>query len=251
MNIRIWLVSVMAAGFCCISSYGGPLAGVGVRDSALVGSIERWSVGLGAEWMNRDIKFSHNDQTEEIEARTFELFAGYDVADWLTVFATAGSTEFRSSDAVEYGDNNLKFSAGLQGNLWRTEIMDPEFMTGTLTLKSVIEFSTHQIDEEDEGIDGYWMEYYLAIPVCYEIFSDTPDNLQQVPYSLAISAGPVFSLIDGDIDGLSGSDSGFRGEKSVGVFGAVDIYFAHNFSIGCQVEYINSATIGGSMTYHF
>lgn len=251
MKIRIWLAAFFLAGFYCVGSYGGTLTGTGVRDSAMVGVIEKWSIGVGAEWMNRDIKLDHNDQVEEIESRTFELFAGYDVKDWLTVFATIGSSEFRSSDTVEYGDNNVKFSAGLQGNLWQTEVMDPEFMTGCLTLKSVIELSTYQINEPDEGIDGYWMEYFLAFPVCYEIFTDNPDNLQQVPYSLAVSVGPMFSFVDGDIDGFSGSNSGFRGEKSVGVLGAVDIYFAHNVSIGCHVEYIDNVTIGGKVTYHF
>lgn len=251
MRIRIWLVSVAVAGLYCVSSYGGTLAGTGVRDSAMAGTVEKWSIGAGAEWMSRDIKFDRNDQSREIEFRTYELFAGYDVADWMTVFATVGSSEFRSSDTDKYGDNNLKFSAGLQGNLWQTEIIDPEFMTGTLTLKSVLEFSTYQLDEKNEDVDGYWMEYSLAFPICYEIFADKPDNLQQVPYSLAISLGPIFSFVDGDADGLSGSDSGFRSKKSVGAIGAVDIYFAHNVSIGCQVEYIDHATVGGNLIYHF
>ena len=251
MRIRIWLVSFVTAGLCCVNSYGGTLAGVGVRDSAMVGLVEKWSIGVNAEWMNRDIKIGHNDQREKMESRTLELFAGYDAANWLTVFTTIGSSAFKFSDMVEYGDNNLKFSAGLQGNIWQTDIIDPEFMAGTLTLKSVLEFSAYQVDEKDEGIDGYWMEYYFAIPVCYEIFADKSDNLQQIPYSLVISVGPVFSFIDGDIDGLSGSNSGLRGEKSVGVIGAIDIYFAHNVSIGCHVEYIDDATIGGSLTYHF
>lgn len=250
MRVRALFTASAIFALFCVEGFSATLAGAGMRDAAALGSIEKWSVGVNAEWMKRDLKITGGAVTK-LDARVLEFFAGYDLMDWLMVFGTAGGSQVRTSSFDRYGDGNVKASLGLQGNLWQTDIMDPEFMIGNLTLKTIAEISFYQIDEKDSGLKGDWFDFSLALPFCYEIFADKPDNNAQIPYSLAILAGPVFSAVNGSVRERSGATRNLRGEKSFGLLGGVDVYFSHNLSLGCHVEYIDYASVCGSMTYHF
>ncbi|MDD4869361.1 MAG: hypothetical protein PHR77_02280 [Kiritimatiellae bacterium] len=251
MKIRFWLTFVTAAVFFCGQGFSATMAGVGVREAASFGEIEKCSVGLGAEWINRDIDINHVGDMKKLEAQTLDLFVGYDAKDWLTVFATFGFVQVKPYETAGYGDRRAKGSIGLQGNLWQTEIVDPDFMTGKLTLKTLLEFSRYQVDEEKADIKGHWNEYSFALPFCYEIFTNNEGDLSQGPYSLAILLGPAVSIINGNVEDSFGEEAQIREKKTWGILGGVDIYISHNFSVGCQVEYFDRASVGGNIIYHF
>jgi opacity protein-like surface antigen len=246
MRFQGLLIIAAVSILCCEQAFSGTVAGVGVRDSAVIGTLEKWSVGVSGEWMKRDVKESHGGEIGSPEVTTVSLFLGYDVKNWLTMFATLGGTEIKPSSSEEYGGEDVKFSGGLQGNLWRTEITDPEFMMGSLTLKSIVEISSYQFSGDGSDVNGNWTEYSIAFPFCYEIFAERRESVWQVPYSLALLAGPSLSSIRGRTD-----NAHFRERKSLGFIGGVDVYFSHNLSIGCQVEYYDHASMSASMTYHF
>lgn len=245
MKIRSVMPLVAVAVLCCSSAFPATLPGVGVREAARVGFLENLSVGVTTDWLRRDVKLSGSSATL-LEARTLSFFAGYDVSSWMTVFGTLGSTEMRFSDAGDYGDMNASYSLGLVGNLWRTEVMDPEFMTGSLTVKGLVDISSYQVDEKNGTVDGHWLEGMVALPVCYEIFSDKRESIAEVPYSLVLSLGPALSLIDGRAAG-----AGVRGRRVLGACGGADVYFSHHLSLGCQAEYFDHGSIGANLIYHF
>jgi len=252
MRIRNWIPVIAVFVLACGPAFPATITGTGVRDSASFGTVEKWSVGLSGDWIRRDLKASDGGAILELEARTLEFFAGYDPREWFTIFATLGGTAARSKEYDSYGEEDVKISIGIQGNLWQTDIVDPEFMTGVLTFKSVAEISNYRVDNGDGNLAGRWTEYSLAFPFCYEIFADRPDNKAKVPYSLVLSLGPGIGVVDGNLRATSGgARRHYREDKVLGLFGGVDIYFSHNLSVGCQVEYFNDASVGGSVIYHF
>ena len=249
MRIRSGCFGAALSFLCCAQAFSGTVAGVGVRDSATVGTIERWSVGVNAELMKRELHVSGDNSNPTAEARSVSLFAGYDVLKWLTVFGTVGGSDFKPAYADTYGDSNAKFSLGLQGNLWQMAVTDPDFLAGSLMLKSIVEISSHRIG--GNGYDGDWQEYAVTIPVCYEIFAGDRDNTKETPYSLAFSVGPALSILNGSTSGSLGRNTDFRQKSPFGGFAAVDLYISHNLSVGCQLTYFDDATVGGNLIYNF
>jgi len=236
----------------CTQVLSGTMAGIGVRDPFAEDTVYTWSVGASLEWMKRQMEDTHGGGEADVMARTASFFIGHDVCKWASAFATIGTTQVKMFEDEDYGDKNLKCSLGLQANLWKTEIMDPEFMSGTLTFRPYIEVGRFQIEEDLAGFSGRWVEYSAIFPFYYEMFTDKEESVWSVPYSLALSFGPMISVIEGWLEyGDDGSRGDFKAKKSFGLAGSLDIYFAHNVSVGCQVEYVDHMTVAANVMFHF
>ncbi len=222
------------------------MVGDGSRDTALYSSsISRLSIGIDANTSEREIN-QHN-ANRIIDTQSAALLLGVDLTKWLTLFGTAGAAQFEYKGGSEYGDSTLKWSGGLQANLWRTDILDPEFMAGTLMLKSVIEYSQYNFDSNNYSDKPKWNDFVAELPISYEIYTEREDDLAQTPYSLALSLGPAVSLIKGTTMG----NGSFSEKQSIGVMGAVDVYLAHNLSIGAYIQHFDRSSVGGNLIYHF
>jgi len=226
------------------------LAATGMRDSLVYDTVQRWSVGVNAQWMERDMKPDGGGADIGIESTTVSLFVGYDVQDWLMVYGTAGETEARKGNAGDYSGSDFKFSIGVQANLWQTEVMDPSFMAGVLTFKGLAEVSRYSFGGGDSGIDGSWNELLIACPFSYEVFSERRDLVDSISYSLVVSLGPAISLVEGSVS-TRGTYDDFTASNVFGFIGGVDVYISHNLSVGCQVEYFDKTTLTASAVFHF
>jgi len=226
------------------------LAQTGLRDSLMVDTLRRWSVGANVEWLDREMKPDGGGADSRMEAKTICLFLGYDVQDWLMAYGTFGETEARVKSLGRYDGSEFKFSVGLQASLWKTEVMDPAFMAGVLSVKAIGEVARYSFDAEDSGAQGHWNELSLALPFCYEVYAEREDVIDAIPYSLIVSLGPAVSLVEGS-GTTRGVHKDFSGRDPIGFIAGMDVYISHNLSVGCQVEYFDHTTLSASAAYHF
>jgi hypothetical protein len=247
MKSRLFLGCAAALALFLFQNAFAGMAGSGNRDAALyAASLSSWSVGLDYSFTERELKDNRGFMlTPETRDATFYL--GYDATTWLTVFGTAGASEMKyKGNGTSFGKHTFLWSGGLQANLWRTDIADPEFMAGTLMIKGVGEYTQYKFTGSDYFDNPKWSDIWFAIPFSYELFVTKEDDLSQTPYSLTLSVGPAVSLID------SSTIFGKYSEKNnMGVMGAADIYLAHNFSLGFHIQYFDHVALGGDMIYHF
>ncbi len=251
MKFSSWLALAVAVAVCGGTVASGATTSAALRESAVrYENLDALSVALTYEGMKREVNIN-NSADATLDARVASLMIGYDVVSWCRVFATVGAAELELPFSSSYSDWQFKWSLGVQANLWRADVSDPEFLSGSLTFKTIVEYACYRAREPEQGLDGDWIDVSVDMPFSYEIYVDRRDTLQQVPYSLALSVGPAFSIIDGDgaISATWGTD--FTEKKSVGVMGAVDLYLAHNLSLGLQVHRFDKTSVGGSLLFHF
>lgn len=252
MKSCLCLGCAAALVLCLFQNAVAGMAGTGNRDAALyAASLSSWSVGLDGSFTKREFKDNHGFSiTPETRDATFYL--GYDATTWLTIFGTAGTSEMKSNGSFQFGSSqfgngSFLWSGGVQANLWRTDIADPEFMAGTLMLKGLVEYTKYNFDGSNYSDKPEWSDIWFALPFSYEVFVTKEEDLAQTPYSLTMSIGPAVSLING-----STSDGRTYSEKSsIGVMGGADIYMAHNLSFGFQIQYFDNVSMGGDVIYHF
>jgi hypothetical protein len=246
MKIRLCLFCVTAMALCWTgNNASATIAGAGTRDSAFYSStLAKWSIGINAGAEERDVD---RTQPGKLDTRSAAFFMGYDVTSWLTLFGTVGAEELKYPGSPTYGKGQLRWSVGLQGNMWRYDVIDPEFLAGTLMLKSLVEYSEHNFSDPDYTTKPEWSDFRVALPFAYEMYVDKQDNLGQTPYSLCLSAGPAVSLINGTL----GNNLDFKEKDEIGGVGAVDLYLSHNLSLGFLIEYFSHASMSGNLIYHF
>ncbi|MDA0578520.1 MAG: hypothetical protein O3B24_10535 [Verrucomicrobia bacterium] len=207
----------------------------------------RVSIGAGLELIKRDIVIG-NTIDGTIDGNAYSAYLGVDALSWLTIHGTAGAMFLNSLDFSDAGDNfdaGLRWSLGLNASLWHIDTTTPDFMRGRFAIGFTAEYADTTAAAGDTG-DVTWTETAMALPFSFEMPNE-PMEFWGVE-SLLIYAGPVYTVIDGDIDG-TGLD--FEESQDAGALFGADVYFAPNVSLGARIIYIDDATVGVSARYHF
>lgn len=244
---------ILASVSCVNSVLAGIVPGAMSRETWKYSpSLSKWSVGLQAEGViDREMNIKNMSGSEELTAAAASAFLGYDFAPWLTSFITLGASEVEvedNGDDSDWSDPGVKWSLGVNANLWHYEIIEPDFLKGRLTLKAVGEIARY--DAEDDMFDIHWVDVSASLPLCYEVLVDYGPHKSDGIYSSVIYVGPGVSIVNGRFD--TGSYLyDFEEDQSVGVVGGMDIYFARNLSFGIYGQYFNGGTLGSSLQYHF
>ena len=202
--------------------------------------LDRWSVGGDYVHVNRPITMD-NGTPRNLEARVSSFQLGVDLAPWLMLFGTCGSSESRLNEAKDYDNSGLKWSGGLRVNWWHVDIKDPTFLAGRISLQSNAEYTLYQM-----GKTLSWNEGYGDLTAHYEVFVNGSDAIFEYPYSIVWYGGVAASALDGKSGGL-----GFSEEDAAGLVGGMDVYLSHNLAVGVQVQAFGDASIGASLRYHF
>jgi hypothetical protein len=216
-------------------------------------NLEFLSVGLNFEDITRELRMKNkHSSTYNLGVRGYSGYVGFDVAPWWTVFITVGTSELKNSSSSEYFDSESRWSAGMNVNLWTYELRDPEFLAGRVSVRASIERSSYksQYKSGDASSTIDWTDLTLMLPLGYEMYADAPGVGMAEPFSLALSAGPAFSLVNGDAE-ASGVSTKYEATKTAGVMGGVDIFLSHNLSFGCHVQYFEEPSYTGTIRFHF
>jgi hypothetical protein len=211
-------------------------------------SLENVSVGLFAATGMRSVVGDNSSAEISLESETAGVMIGYDFASWLTGFTTLGSGRIRKEEDNAYADQGFRGSLGLSANLWRTDLTHPEFLEGTISFKTVMEYS--QLTSSGTKADYEWNELSVSFPLSYEMFTSYGEFESDQIFSLVLYAGPAYSGVDGSITGSS-RDVSFSEADAIGITTGADLYFADNLALGGQFRIFEDTEVSVSLFYHF
>lgn len=245
-----WFSSAVILMIGLNAGYGGTLTGSGPHYTLFEqDNLARLCLGGDYIRQERTISLEGQSGTTDLEANHGMGYVGIDILSWLAVFGAVGGTSAKVQDADGYGNTRVNWAAGLSANLWHLDVTDPEFLAGSLSLRVLGEYSQFKSGDSDTD-EIKWQEWFATLLASYEIFVTDSIDLDQIPFSLVLSVGPVFSKLDGTFD-VSGQKLDFSEEQSYGIGGGVEVFIANNLSLGGQVQYYDSVTYGANLRYHF
>lgn len=254
MSIRR-LLTVIPTFLClfAIVTQAGTIPGSMPRETLVYSkSLDRIGINEGVEVIRRKVDLDGGLGGMTLDAVCVYAMVGYDILSWLTVFGTFGGSEAEIRGAgvtlTDFDDAGLKWSIGVNANLWHYKVKEPDFIAGRLSLRAVTEFSRYSAD--DTGRDIHWNELSLAFPFSHEMFADYGPHRPENMFSLAFYLGPGLSILDGSA-GLPIGKYDFDEKESLAVVAGIEFYLARNFSIGCHGQYADDGRIAGVIQYHF
>ncbi len=206
---------------------------------------DRLTVGLTYEDIKLGIDFDDGPDAV-LDAASWDVYIGYDVLPWLTVFTTLGSSEIDDTDAVDTSAE-LKISGGVNAYLWEGDVLEPTYMAGRFTVKSTFELSRY--DSDSDAGDVSWIDATLALPLGYEIFDNYPESPKGINTSLALYIGPAISYVSGTWES-AGGDRDFEAKELFGLIGGVDLFLSPTVSMGVAFKYFDETTVAGSLRFH-
>ncbi len=240
--VALSLVVALQASLSMAASFPTSISRTPLNLSAVSDKV---SVGVTYEEIERGIDFDDGPDAI-LKAESASLYVGYDVRPWLTLFGSVGASEV-DEDAGVNTDAEIKVSAGLSAYVWEADIVEPDFMSGRLTLKPTLEVSRYSSDSDVGEI--VWIDATAALPFGYEKFDRYPPSLRGIATSLAFYVGPAMSYVTGTVDTPLG-DVDFEGDQLFGMIGGVDIYLSAGVSLGVEFSVFDETSIGGSLRFH-
>ncbi len=240
MRTKFWIVFA-AIGSLALHGAAQTYSTGGHRDALLTTTtLRRLIIGADAVQMRRDVDFGR--VTEELEVTRYAAFLGAEVLPWLTLYGTIGHVE--ADVGMDTLDNGVAGSVGLQGRLWKMDIRDPAFMAGRASLRTGAEYLYAAPDL------GNWKTLTVGVQLHYELFTESIQTTERVPYSLGLYAGPIYSWLDGRADdALWGED--FEGSSAWGVAAGAELNISHNLLLAVGIEYVDHSTWSASLRYAF
>jgi opacity protein-like surface antigen len=231
---------------------GATLSAAGSRETLLEqGDLDFLTIGADYQQQQRDVSTSSQGKVK-LRSQMIDGYVGIDPYDWLMIFATAGGAAAKMNETEDYNDPKFKWSAGFNLNLWHFDLQDPTFMAGRLSLRTHAEFGMYSSGSDAD--QAKWNEIFAALLVNYEVFVSRIDDLDKHPYSLVLYVGPAVSWLNGHYytpeAGIS-QKVDFNEDRLFGVVGGVDLYAAHNLSIGAAIQYYDAPTVSANIRYHF
>jgi hypothetical protein len=249
-NKTLLLLSVvlgLQGGFLWAGSFPGAIS----RESMVTAdNLSRLSVGVDYEAIQRDILVGGAGIANTLEARSIDGFFAVDMTPWLSPFFTLGASSVLDAGSDEYGDYKLKWSVGLNFNIWHYDIESPDFLSGRLSIESMVEYARYASENVgNEGNHVKWTDLTAILPICYEMFEDiSPIADKSLRTSLNLYAGPALSIVDGT---FSARDASFAEDQRFGFIGGVDIFLAEKVSIGAHMLVFDQASVTATLRYHF
>jgi len=232
----------LQAGFSMAGAYQTSIA----REPLNIGiPSDRLTVGLTYEDIKLGVDFD-NGPDAILDAASWDVYIGYDVLPWLTVFTTLGSSEIDDADEIDTSAK-FKISGGANAYLWEGDVLEPNYMAGRFTLKATFELSRY--DSESDVGDVSWIDATFAIPLGYEIFDDYTESTKGINTSVALYIGPAISYVNGTWESLN-DDLDFEGKELLGLIGGVDLFLSPTLSMGVAFRHFDETSVAGSLRFH-
>lgn len=233
-------VAVLALAAAVPSFAASPVTSGGRESLFVSDGIERWSIGLDAASIRRGVAI--NGAQSRLEASAFGGFIGWRGIPWMTLYTVLGQADaeigFDDLDSGFYG------ALGAHATLWQYDMTDPEFLTGRWSVRVHGEFAMADLSAGD------WQDVSGSLRLQYEIFTTSIEDTQTMPFSLALFAGPMFSVMDGTV-ATAGMSRDFEVTEEIGVVAGIELSISHNVLIGAGLEYTDDSTWVGSLRYKF
>ena len=213
----------------------------GSRDALFVSDgLENWSIGIDGASIRRGVDLE--GFPDRLEATYFGGFVGWRAVPWLTIYGVLGQAE--AEIGIDNLDDGMYWALGANATVWQYDMTDPEFLTGRWSIRVHGEFAAADLTS------GEWQDLSGSLRLQYEIFTEAVEATQRMPYSLALFAGPMVSVLDGKVE-LLGITDDFEADDEVGVVAGLELSISHNVLLGLGAEILDDTTWVGSLRYKF
>lgn len=222
------------------ASAASPVAS-GSREALIVSDgIEGWSLGVDGASIRRDAKIA--GFLDKLEATSYGGFVGWRGVPWLTLYTVLGQAD--ADLGVDTLGDGFYWALGLQATVWQMDMLDPEFLSGRWSIRFGAEYASADL------ASGEWQDVSASLRLQYEIFVESVEATQKIPYSLALYAGPMYSGLDGNVS-VNGFREDFEADQEVGIVAGIELSISHNVLLGIGAEYFDDVTWVGSLRYKF
>ncbi len=178
----------------------------------------------------------------DISHDNIALTLGYDVLDWVTVYAIAGSTDVKPGNNT-FGDRGTAFLYGI--GAW-ANILDHDIISGLscetrLRLTATAQFTAASPEINDVEYD--YTETYGALTL--GILNELSGNKSMWPDAIGVFVGPVYNNYDSDVVESTGDELGIA-------FG-LDVYVSSRVGLSASYETYNgeNEAMNFSLSYSF
>jgi opacity protein-like surface antigen len=211
------------------------------RDFVAAGDdLRNWSCGVYGRFQERDVEVGRRSVPTTIETAKGMVYVGYAALPWMTPYLAAGlnKTEF---EEVPDSDSYAEYGGGVSLRLLDTLFADPGLLEDRLRIEGNVEYTVTEAEFYGERIN--WGEFSASLTV--GIMNEIDGNPLFRPKSIAIYAGPAFTLLTGsDLEqregrnkfGLTAGIEVFLTER-VSLYGGADVFENTGFSGGLNVRF--------------
>ena len=222
-----------------LSAWAIPLASSNIPFDYLVRGrdLSRLSVGVYGFQAKRGISYDATGQSETLDTSRTQAYLGVDVLRWLTLYGIAGNSESQIGD-YDKGGSQGEFGFGFRINLLHHFIREPVPLEDVVRLN----FATQYLfSGTDSGLSSVsWNE--LSSALTFALVNHTDGNKFFSPESIAIYAGPFFSIL---------ASSDLESEDNMGVLGGIEFFFTDTFTADLQVQMFEESTVGAGFNFRF
>lgn len=151
-----------------------------------------WSCGLYFMSIDREVELFKSLPNISMKSDKVMGYVGYDIFPWMMAYIIGGSSETR----IGWGnvaDSKGEFGVGLLFNILDTEIEDPTFMEDRLRLNAHIQYTKSSATYSDGITDIDWNDFSGSLTL--SLVNDLEGDKFFVPSSIALFAGPAFSIL--------------------------------------------------------
>ena len=240
--------SILMLTLCTTTLFAAPMGRIQRNALLDADSLERWSVAIGYENQTREITID-GDPTARLRADTLFASLSYDVLANASIYAGLNQSSADRLGTVGEMDEreDIDWFAGFQLNLWEYMNESPDMFNGRFSLSASIEYATYTAAGAS-GTEAEWDVTVIALPIGFQSF--TGEMLSKTVDSALFFAGPVISVIDGDIsDGTT--STAFDESNDLGILFGVDVFLNENFVVGGQGQFYDDYSYSFSARYHF
>jgi opacity protein-like surface antigen len=199
--------------------------------------LSKFTMGIYAGQNKRKITWDDSDTTEVMESDRLQGYLGYDVLDWVTVYAIAGvnesNTEGSDDDASE-GEFGLGCRVNLLNHFMRAPVPEEDI----IRMNMGVEYLRSSFDNGSDSSD--WGELTVALTMA--LVNTIDGNKYFWPESIAIYAGPIYSNISGD---------DFDTDDTAGVIGGLELYLTDTITLDLQAKYFKETSVFGGVNFRF
>lgn len=204
----------------------------GVRDMSFL------KVGLSGKTLERELK----DNRYNLEGYTGSFVVGVDFLRFLTLYGKLGvvSADFDNDSVTQLdGSDEFTYGIGVEARLLSHDILDSFGAVDKVRVDAWGEYNIYSSDTARGDME--WEELYAGavVSIVNEINGEPGYALE----SISIYAGPVWSVLFGDLDE----------DKSVGMTLGTELVFSPRISakVGVDTYEFESPAVYGAMTVQF
>ena len=199
--------------------------------------LSKLSTGVYAVQSSRQITWDRSGITQVMESDRVQAYLGYEVLDWITVYAIGGGSESKIKGA-QAGDSETELGLGFRANLLNHFIREPVPAEDVIRINMGVEYVQSSFDNGFSSSD--WDELTVALTVA--LVNHTDGNKFFSPESIALYAGPIYAAITGD---------DFETKDNMGVIGGLEFYLTDTITLDLQVKHFEETSVGGGVNFRF